>query len=262
MRWIRQLFMHSHLYHFLFRFIYVACLSLIALSSSSAAVAGVNEKYQSFTKAKKVLMSNVYMGTLERKTIYCGASFDKKKNITPPTGFKTSVYKKRAKRVEMEHVVPAENFGRAFVEWREGNKACMNSKGKSFKGRKCASKMNTEYQYMQSDLYNLYPAIGAVNALRSNYNFTLLPSAKSDFGQCDMRIDHRKAQPPVKARGRIARTYMYMQAVYPKYTMSKQQQKLMIAWDKQFPVSQWECVRAKRIEKIQGNKNMFVLRGC
>lgn len=45
-----------------------------------------------------------------------------------------------------------------------------------------------------------------VNALRSNYNFTMLPSAKSDFGSCDMRIDDRKAQPPLAARGDMART--------------------------------------------------------
>nr|WP_240698149.1 hypothetical protein [Vibrio sp. F13] len=50
-------------------------------------------------------------------------------------------------------------------------------------------------------MHNLFPAIG-VNALRSNYNFTMLPEEKSDFGSCDMRINDRKSQPPVSSRGR------------------------------------------------------------
>lgn len=159
-------------------------------------------------------------------------------------------------------MVPAENFGRAFTEWRDGHDGCVNSKGKSFKGRKCAEKINSEYRYMQSDMHNLFPAIGAVNAMRSNYNFTMLPSAKTDFGSCDMRIDDRKAQPPEAARGVIARTYMYMEQTYPKYKMSKQQSQLMQAWDKQYPVLTWECERSRRIEKLQGNANRIVSSRC
>jgi deoxyribonuclease-1 len=122
--------------------------------------------------------------------------------------------------------------------------------------------MNKEYRYMQADLYNLFPAIGAVNAMRSNYNFTVLPGEKSDFGACAMKIQNKKAEPPVEARGRIARTYLYMENTYSRYKMSKQQRKLMTAWDKQFPVSNWECKRGKRIEKLQGNKNAVLDNRC
>jgi deoxyribonuclease-1 len=86
------------------------------------------------------------------------------------------------------HVVPAENFGKAFSEWREGHSQCVDSKSQSFKGRKRAEKMNNDYRYMQADMHNLFPAIDTVNVKRSIYNFTLLPSAQSDFGACDMRI--------------------------------------------------------------------------
>ncbi|PKH31978.1 endonuclease [Shewanella sp. ALD9] len=235
-------------------------LPLFLLALSSTAIAAGNASNDSFNKAKKMLEREVYQD--HRVTIYCGAKFDAKKNIEAPTGFITSKYMKRAKRVEWEHVVPAENFGRAFSEWRDGHKSCVDSKGKSFKGRKCAEKMNTEYRYMQADMHNLFPAIGAVNALRSNYNFTMLPSAVSDFGSCDMRIDERKAQPPIAARGVIARTYMYMEHAYPKYKMSKQQSQLMQVWDKQDPVSKWECKRSKRIENLQSNVNTVVDSRC
>lgn len=237
-------------------------LCLLAASSavSSTALGVGNTSNDSFNKSKKILERQVYQD--HRVTIYCGAEFDAKKNILAPDGFTTTKYVKRSKRVEWEHVVPAENFGRAFSEWREGDNQCVNSKGKSFKGRKCAEKINTEYRYMQADMHNIFPAIGAVNALRSNYNFTMLPSIESDFGSCDMRIDNKKAQPPVAARGRIARTYMYMEQTYPKYNMSKQQRQLMDAWDKQDPVSKWECERTQRISKLQGNTNSVVINRC
>lgn len=202
-----------------------------------------NQEVQSFSKAKKLLEKQVYNN--QRNTLYCGAIFDDKKKVTPPKGFTTTKYVKRAKKIEWEHVVPAENFGRTFNEWRNGNKQCVNSKGKAFKGRKCAEKLNAEYRYMQADMFNLYPAIGAVNALRSNYNFTMLPAVKSDFGSCSMKIDSRKAEPPKAARGQIARTYLYMDDAYKRYSMSKSQRQLMGAWDKMYPVDARECARAK-----------------
>ncbi len=47
-----------------------------------------------------------------------------------PTGFTTTKHVKRAKKVEWEHVVPAEIFGRTFTEWRDGNKKCVDKRGK------------------------------------------------------------------------------------------------------------------------------------
>ena len=115
---------------------------------------------------------------------------------------------------------------------------------------------------MQADLYNLYPAIGAVNGLRSNYNFTVLPGEPTDFWACAMKIANRKAEPPTRARGRIARTYLYMAQTYRRYNMSAAQRYLMQAWDKQHPVSAWECARAARIKALQGRSNLIVSARC
>ena len=233
-------------------------ISLVLISSS--VFAGGNESIESFSKAKKNLERLVYMD--HRETIYCGAKFDSKKNVIPLAGFYTKKHKKRAKRIEWEHVVPAENFGRTFSEWRDGHPRCVNSKGKTFKGRSCASKINKEYRLMQSDMYNLFPAIGAINAMRSNYNFVAQVDAKSGFGSCAMKIDNRKAEPPVESRGRIARTYLYMDSTYKRYSMSKSQKQLMNAWDRMYPVSAWECERAKRIESIQRSANIIINKSC
>ncbi|WP_301001100.1 endonuclease [uncultured Bilophila sp.] len=44
--------------------------------------------------------------------------------------------------------------------------------------------------------------------------------------------------------------------------MSRQQAQLMDAWDRMYPVEQWECTRAQRVEALQGNENLFVKRPC
>lgn len=228
-----------------------------AILAPALVLAAGNTTNDSFARAKKML-SQVYED--HRVTLYCGAQYDAQGNVTLPEGIVIPI--KRANRVEWEHVVPAENFGRAFDEWREGSPECVDNRGKAFKGRKCAEKVNAEYRHMQADMYNLYPAIGAVNAMRSNFNFQMLPGEESSFGSCEMKIADRKAEPPARARGQIARTYFYMQDAYPRYKMSRQQEQLMGAWDKMYPVDQWECTRAKRIEALQGNENRFVKEPC
>lgn len=112
---------------------------LAALVMTSEAQAAGNEWNDSFSKAKKTLERQVYYD--HRITLYCGAAFDEKKNVTLPEGFTAAKHGKRAGKVEWEHVVPAENFGQAFAEWREGDAQCVDNRGKAFKGRKCAEKV-------------------------------------------------------------------------------------------------------------------------
>lgn len=221
-----------------------------------------NASTDSFNIAKKIMQQYIYTTPELRRTLYCDATFDEEKKVTLPLGFHTEKFKNRLPHWEAAHVVPAENFGRSFVEWREGHEQCVDSKGKAFKGRKCAEKVNRTYRLMQSDLYNLYPVINSVNAARQNYNFTILPDASSDFGQCDMRIDDRKVQPPEYARGPIARTYLYFDLVYHRYSMSKAQKQLMQAWDRQYPVTEAECQRAKLIEQHQRSINLVLNARC
>ena len=46
------------------------------------------------------------------------------------------------------------------------------------------------------------------------------------------------------------------------YRLSGAQQKLMDAWNKMYKPDEWECLRAERIRKIQGNENTFVTEAC
>lgn len=220
-----------------------------------------NLEISSFSKAKKILHEKIHFDN--QVTFYCRAKYDDKKFVSQPKGFTSKTHVKRSKRIEWEHVVAAENYGRTFSSWREGDSNCRDKKGKPFKGRNCASKVDMEYRFMQSDMYNLEPAIGSVNALRSNYRFNMLDKNEpSDFGSCEMKIANRKAQPPAIARGQIGRTHLYMEAAYPRFKLSKAQRQLMNAWDKQYPVTKFECTKTKRIEAIQKNINGVVKSRC
>ncbi len=232
-------------------------ISLIILSSDAYSQ---NTQITSFSKSKKLLLK-VYKDN--PYTLYCGCTFKGKKPNLSSCGYIPKKDRKRANRIEWEHVVPAHAFGQSFSEWRNGHPKCVSKKGKRFKGRKCAQKTNEEYRRMQADMFNLYPAIGEVNGRRSNYSMAIIEGEKREFGECDVEIKSRKVEPREKIRGEIARTYMYMDSVYPnRGIISKKNKKLFEAWNKSDPVDEWECERAKRIEKIQGNRNEIVMGNC
>ena len=91
----------------------------------------------------------------------------------------------------------------------------------------------------------------------------IIEEEKRECGKCDVEIKSRKVELREEIRGEIARTYMYMDSVYPgRGIISKKNRKLFDAWNKSDPVDEWECERAKRIEKIQGNSNPVVLENC
>lgn len=219
-----------------------------------------NTTIESFTVAKKH-MKKIYKAHPE--TFYCKAKFDEKGNVELPVGFETPKYEKRTKRIEWEHVVPAENFGRHELAWREGHPSCVDKKGKPFKGRKCAELVSQDFRHAQADLFNLVPSVGAVNALRSNYSFTEFSGkTASTFGSCEMKIQDRKVEPPKYSKGMIARTYFYFESAYSWFKISEKMRRIFMIWNLVYPVDEWECKRAEEIAKIQKSKNEIVMRQC
>lgn len=238
--------------------VFFFAVALLCCAAGLATAAG-NETNDSFSRAKKMLARQVYHG--HRTTLYCGAAFDETGAVDLPGGFETSKHRKRAARVEWEHAVPAENFGRAFKEWREGHPRCMSG-GRPFRGRKCAEMVNMEYRRMQADMYNLFPAIGAVNAVRGNRQYAELPGVAPAFGSCKAKVNGNRFEPPARARGQVARAALYMADTYARYRLSRQQRQLFEAWDKAYPVDEWECIRTRRIERLQDNENRRVKEPC
>lgn len=163
---------------------------------------------------------------------------------------------KRAKRLEWEHIMPAENFGRHFTCWREP--LCFSKKGKPFKGRKCCQRIDKNYQHAEAELYNLWPAVGLVNQARSNFRFSPLPK-KNGFYGCDIEIDKqlRKVDPPNQAKGIVARANLFMAKQY-NIRLSPSQEKLFEAWNRQFPPSVWEKSWARQVADIEGYPNPYI----
>ncbi len=222
-----------------------------------------NTSNESFAKSKRVLME-MYINAGQVTEFYCGSTFDADGNLDhSQSGFHFRKNEERSNRIEWEHIVPAEAFGHAFKEWRDGDSECLNSKGAQYKGRDCAEKANKEFRLMQADMYNLVPAIGEVNGDRSNYSYAMLEGEKREYGACNMEIDNQKAEPPDNRFGEIARTYWYMDAAYPGLgIISGKNVKLFEAWNTMNPVNAWECERNRLIEKLQGNVNQIVVAAC
>lgn len=112
---------------------------------------------------------------------------------------------------------------------------------------------------MESDLYNLVPAIGEVNGDRSNFKFGMIVGEKRMYGRCDVEIDFKskRAEPKPDVRGDIARVYFYMRDRYG-INLSKQQKQLFIAWNKSDPIDDWEIKKNKMVLDIQGNGNPYI----
>ena len=237
-------------------FVFFKFISTVTLVLTiSLSVNAQNVKFNTY-QVSKYKMYDIYRG--HNETFYCKATFDNQRNIILPEGMSVpKQYKNKGKdKMEWEHIVPAENFGRTFDEW---NKQLCDTKT----NRECVQRLSPEFNRMEADMYNLYPSIGFVNTMRSNYNFTELPKeVPNSVAGCNFKVYKRKVEPAEYTKGVIARTYFYMEDAYPRYKISKKMKKMLVVWDKEHPVDEWECKRAKRIEKVQGNPNKFVKEPC
>ncbi|MGI2258890.1 endonuclease [Shewanella sp. GXUN23E] len=208
---------------------------------------------ENFAQAKKMATA-IYAAQGDIKTFYCGCDINTAGKKWQPElnscGYQVRKQVNRANRIEWEHIVPAWEFGHQLQCWQEG-------------GRANCGKQDAGFKRMEADLHNLVPAIGEVNGDRSNYRFSQWNADTGQYGQCQMVVDFkgRKAEPPARARGAIARTYFYMQQTYG-LKIAANQQKLFSAWDKTYPVDPVECQRDAEIARVQGNHNPFVKSQC
>ena len=205
----------------------------------------------SFERAKVEAKQFIYFDRNHVGTFYCGCNWEWTGRSggridLASCGYEVRRQQNRAERLEWEHIVPAYNFGRARQCWQDGGR------------RNCISS-DPVFRAMEADLHNLTPSVGEVNGDRSNYNFGVLPSTELQHGACPIKIDfsQRTAEPRDEIKGQIARIYFYMHDRYD-LRMSRQQQQLLMAWDRQFPVSDWEVERDRRISERMGHSNPFV----
>lgn len=212
-------------------------LLLIFLSSISYA--------DSFAQSKNIL-KEIYKD--HQTTFYCGCNYTYENHDNminrSSCGYKPriAITKKgnpneRARRIEWEHIMPAENFGKHLPCWKDG-------------GRK-ACQSDPVFQKMEADMMNLVPVIGELNGDRSNYRYGANEPKIGQYGQCNFEVDFEANRAYVRPeiRGDIARVYLYMSKKY-NINLSKQETQMMEAWDKLDPVDEWEKERFELIKNI------------
>ena len=206
-----------------------------------------------FSEAKVIAKQKIYLDQANSSMgeLYCGCKWtwvgkSGGRIDAESCGYQTRKQQNRAERTEWEHIVPAWTFGNQRQCWQKG-------------GRERCGDDDPVFRAMEADLFNLYPSVGEVNGDRSNFNYGMASGVAPQYGQCKTRVDfnQRAAEPRDEVKGLVARTTFYMFDRY-KLSMSRQQQQLLMAWDKQYPVSSWEKERNRRIAAIMGHSNPFV----
>ncbi len=211
---------------------------------------------QNFNKAKTELIK-IYKAHPEQREFYCDCEFswEGRKGIVDlqSCGYKIRKNEVRANRIEWEHVMPAYAFGNQLQCWKNGGRE--NCK----KEPEYSIKFNT----MEGDMHNLQPAVGEINADRSNYGFNEFTKRFDQYGRCQFATDfkNRQVQPRNEIKGMIGRTYLYMADRYD-LRLSSNEKRLMTAWNRSYPVTQWECERNRIITGIQGNDNPYITEQC
>ncbi|NMM40685.1 endonuclease [Pseudoalteromonas arctica] len=187
------------------------------------------EQFTSFYSAKKHLIKTLPDNAT---SLYCGCNIKHQgKKLVPdpnscgyvPRNAVTRSGKPnvRATRIEWEHIVPAWEFGHQLQCWQNG-------------GRKNCIKTSAQFRKMEADINNLAPAIGEINADRSNYRFGMIAGNANQYGNCQVKVNFKRRviEPPAYSRKRIADAYFYMQKTYGLKISTKQQQ-LFKTWQNQ-----------------------------
>lgn len=221
----------------------------VLVAASSLAYSAPND----FSQAKRLLRQHVYHDQHQSGdgTFYCGCSWEwvgksGGRIDASSCGFQTAAMQDRAQRIEWEHVMPISAAGQHRQCWRNG-------------GRENCQKTDPVFNRMEADMHNLVPSIGSVNGLRSNIGFGMVAGKSVPLGACTTKIGNgvRAVEPREEVKGQAARITFYMADRY-NIRLSDQQQKLLMAWDRTYPASQWEKERDRRIARAMGHHNPFV----
>jgi endonuclease I/V8-like Glu-specific endopeptidase len=118
-------------------------------------------------------------------------------------------------------------------------------------------------QPMKSDLHHLFTCESDCNSFRSNIPyFQFGPEDEVVREHCGRR-EGRKFE-PAAGKGAAARATMYFLLRYPKMTgdrnveLQADRLSVLLDWNDQFPVTDYERHRNAEIEKVQGNRNPFI----
>ena len=161
------------------------------------------------------------------ESLYCGESFGR-----------------YDRRYNIEHVFPMSWVGKAL---RCGDRD------------RCRA-TSEQFNRIESDMHNLYPARKDLNRRRASMAYGILKGERWVEAKCDMEIDtrRRRVEPRPAVRGDIARAMLYMADRYPELRLYRKQRELLERWHRQDPVDRAERERNRKIARLQGNGNPWI----
>jgi len=132
------------------------------------------------------------------------------------------------------------------------------------KALKCRDRKDCRYNskafnFIESDLHNLFPSRRDLNMLRASNRFGVIKGEIRAIGSYDFEIDKKRRiiEPAAASQGEIARAMFHMSQAYQLKIFSKQAQTLAY-WNKLDQPSKEEKRRNDIIEEIQGTRNHFI----
>jgi deoxyribonuclease-1 len=207
---------------------------------------------ESYETAKKRLYAHIQDG----RTFYCDCTTRLAERTFDKTscGYVPRNDNERARRIEAEHILPAS----LIADFKPGS-TCWAAQPECGSARECCLKNDAEFKKAHNDLVNLAPAIGELNADRSNLIYDVIDGEPRAYGACDFEVDRgaSAAEPKDDKRGDIARVYFYMRDTYGLKYPDDLAERLR-SWSEADPVDDAERQRNKRILDSQGTSNPAV----
>lgn len=132
------------------------------------------------------------------------------------------------------------------------------------KALKCRDRRDCRYNsdafnFIESDLHNLFPSRRDLNMLRASNRFGIIKGEVRAIGSYDFKIDNKNRiiEPAPASQGEIARAMFHMAQAYQLKIYAKQKQ-ILAYWNKLDQPSKEEKRRNDIIEEIQGTRNYFI----
>lgn len=145
--------------------------------------------------------------------------------------------------INIEHIFP--------MAWVVNEFDCLDR-------RDCRRKQR-KFNFIESDLHNLYPSRRDLNLLRASHRFGSIKGELRLFGSYDFEIDKKRriVEPAPASQGEIARAMFHMANSYG-LKIFKRQAETLAYWNKIDQPSKEEHRRNDLIEQLQGTRNVFI----
>ncbi len=182
-------------------------------------------KIPDYQTAKRIFWSKLYRdgGT----TLYCAKNFGKP----------------RGRSLNVEHIFP--------MSWVTHELNCGT--------RKECRHHSDQFNRIEADLHNLYPARADLNDERGSFPFGQVDGERRKYGSCDFEVDfkRRQVEPRPEVRGDIARAMFYMAETYG-FKIFGRQARMLKRWHVNDPPDATERRRNDKIDQLQGNRNPYI----